>query len=178
MIYHHQDLIKLFNDLFLESEQTELCGGYDEPLYIPQSDTQLLNQIIFRQDYYSSALHEIAHWCIASKERRKLVDYGYWYKPDGRIAAEQQLFEEVEAKPQALEWTFSVAAGIKFRVSADNLGANPEISASFKLKIYENMMKYLQNGLPKRAEQFKNALLKFYQPTPQMNASQFKLEYL
>ncbi len=50
---------------------------------------------------FASALHEISHWCIAGKARRELVDFGYWYCPDGRDAMTQSQFEDVEVKPQA-----------------------------------------------------------------------------
>jgi elongation factor P hydroxylase len=59
------------------------------------------------KDYLASALHEVAHWCLAGVERRKLEDYGYWYSPDGRSRGEQSAFENVEARPQALEWILS-----------------------------------------------------------------------
>lgn len=53
---------------------------------------------------FNSALHEISHWTIAGKERRLLADLGYWYAPDGRTREQQALFEQVEVKPQAIEW--------------------------------------------------------------------------
>ena len=105
-----------------------------------------------------------------------MTDYGYWYKPDGRLPDEQQLFEQVEAKPQAIEWIFSVAAGIKFCVSADNLAGNQEMSTTFKANIYEHAINYLHNGLPPRAEQFKNQLLGFYHQD--FNLALFKLNNL
>lgn len=58
---------------------------------------------------------------IAGEQRRLLPDLGYWYAPDGRTAEQQALFEQVEIKPQAIEWLFSKAFGRKFRVSLDNL---------------------------------------------------------
>ncbi len=36
-----------------------------------------------------------------------LPDLGYWYAPDGRIEEQQALFEQVEIKPQAIEWLFA-----------------------------------------------------------------------
>ena len=96
-----------------------LVGGFDEPLYLPATDSRAA-EIRFRSDYPSSALHEVAHWCLAGAHRRALEDYGYWYEAD-RGAKAQQAFESVEARPQALEWVFSRAVGCAFRVSADNL---------------------------------------------------------
>ena len=96
-----------------------LIGGFDEPLYLPATDDRAA-EIRFRSDYPSSALHEVAHWCLAGERRRALEDYGYWYEAD-RDSSAQPAFECVEARPQALEWVFSRAVGCDFRVSADNL---------------------------------------------------------
>ena len=96
-----------------------LVGGFDEPLYLPATDSRAA-EIRFRHDYPSSALHEVAHWCLAGARRRALEDYGYWYEADRGYKA-QHAFESVEARPQALEWVFSRAVGCAFRVSADNL---------------------------------------------------------
>lgn len=156
------DLIKLFNELFTVTEQTILIGGASEPLYQPANQNEPLHKVIFTQDYYASALHEIAHWCIAGKERRQLVDYGYWYKPDGRDSTEQALFERVEVKPQAIEYHFSLAAGIKFNLSLDNLTGETHLNSDFKQKVYQQALGYFDTGLPPRAERFKNRLLEFY----------------
>lgn len=56
---------------------------------------------------FNSALHEISHWTIAGAKRRLLPDLGYWYAPDGRTKEQQDLFEQVEIKPQAIEWLFA-----------------------------------------------------------------------
>jgi elongation factor P hydroxylase len=161
--HNYQDLIYLFNLLFEESEKTILVSHGTEPLYLPCDSDFSLNRIIFTHDYFASALHEIAHWCIASKERRTQIDYGYWYNPDGRNAEQQALFEQVEVKPQALEWIFSTAAGSTFTVSADNLSGGDNRNEAFEKKIIQQMQHYLTVGLPKRAELFKNELLIFYQ---------------
>lgn len=160
--HDYKDLIKIFNDLFESTENTILIDGGDEPLYLPQDESHKVSRVIFTKDYYSSALHEIAHWCIAGQQRRQLRDYGYWYNPQRASAADQQLFEQIEAKPQAIEWIFSVAAGIRFNISADNLAMNNEISHVFKSAIYDQTIHYLTKGLPNRAEQFKQKLLTFY----------------
>ena len=119
-------LISLFNSTF-EDYNTRLVLGDDEPIYIPAGDDTGYHQIVFAHGFFSSALHEIAHWCIAGEKRRQLEDYGYWYCPDGRDEAQQADFEKVEIKPQAIEWAFTEAAGRKFQVSTDNLnGAEPD----------------------------------------------------
>ena len=97
------DLRRIFDQLFLHQYNTCLRGGGAEPIYLPASSCGELHRVIFRHDYFSSALHEVAHWCIAGPLRRQQVDYGYWYVPDGRDAQQQLRFEQVEARPQALE---------------------------------------------------------------------------
>ena len=110
---------KAFTQSLGAQHPVRLVGGFDEPLYLPATDSRAA-EIRFRSDYPSSALHEVAHWCLAGARRRALQDYGYWYEAD-RGAKAQQAFESVEARPQALEWVFSRAVGCAFRVSADNL---------------------------------------------------------
>ena len=110
---------KAFAQSLGAQHSVRLIGGFDEPLYLPATDSRAA-EIRFRSDYPSSALHEVAHWCLAGEHRRALEDYGYWYEAD-RGANAQRAFESVEARPQALEWVFSRAVGCAFRVSADNL---------------------------------------------------------
>ena len=110
---------KAFAQSLGAQHSVRLIGGFDEPLYLPATDSRAA-EIRFRSDYPSSALHEVAHWCLAGEHRRALEDYGYWYEAD-RSATAQRAFESVEARPQALEWVFSRAVGCAFRVSADNL---------------------------------------------------------
>jgi hypothetical protein len=158
-------LVEIFNSLFEASEQTVLITGANEPIYLPGTETGGLNQLITTHDYFSSALHEVSHWCIAGSERRKLRDFGYWYKPDGRTASEQIEFEQVEVKPQALEWLFTEACKLKFRLSVDNLN-QPEVGASesFQRAVAAQTHRYLEKGLPSRAELFFQALVKYYRP--------------
>ncbi|WP_199243908.1 elongation factor P hydroxylase [Bacterioplanes sanyensis] len=162
-----EDLIQLFNTLFVEGENTRLVAGDDEPIYLPADEHTPHHRLIFAHGFYESALHEISHWCIAGSERRQLVDFGYWYEPDGRSAAQQRAFEQVEVKPQALEWILSVACGRRFRVSTDNLNGEADAVehglAQFRLAVGEQAQRYLQQGLPARAERLRQALLTFYQ---------------
>lgn len=176
--HHYQDLINLFNQLFEHTEQTILLAGGDEPLYLPKNEDSPFNRIIFTKDYYASALHEIAHWCISGKERRQLIDYGYWYQPDRQSADTQDVFEHAEAKPQALEWIFSQAAGFKFRISADNLARNNVASENFKQMIYQHAKQFLETKLPKRARLFTECLLDFYQRSQVFDISAFSLTQL
>ncbi len=153
----------LFNDLFRESHRTVLVKGGNEPEYIPAAGPDNLARIVFAHGYFASALHEISHWCIAGAKRRALYDYGYWYCPDGRSEAQQQAFETVEVGPQALEWLFSVAAGVRFHISVDNLsGQGSADEAGFRARVRARADRYLSDGLPARAASFHQTLLTFY----------------
>mgnify|MGYP000105364320 FL=1 len=159
------DLERLFNACFRASENTVLVSGGNEPLYLPALSNAETHKITSTKDYFSSALHEISHWCIAGVERRKLLDYGYWYEPDGRDEQRQGLFESVEVKPQALEWVFSLACNVRFRLSVDNV-AQPELkpSTDFMANIVAQARTFADFGLPPRAALFCDALLAFYWP--------------
>ncbi|WP_322853372.1 elongation factor P hydroxylase [Marinobacter sp. X15-166B] len=161
----------LFNDQFRETHDTILVLGGTEPEYLPATEAGAPAKVIFAHGFFASALHEIAHWCIAGAERRKLPDYGYWYCPDGRTAAQQQLFERVEVKPQALEWLFSVAADFRFHISVDNLnGAGAVDAAGFRLRVRDQADQYLLQGLPARAQAFLQTLMTFYGTTDRFHS--------
>lgn len=155
------DLIQLFERCFYREFHTCLEGGAEEPLYLPCWEKSPA-RVIFTRDYFASALHEVAHWCVAGDYRRTQQDYGYWYAPDGRSSAQQVEFEKVEVKPQALEWIFSVACGIRFRVSADNLASGLGASLGFKAAIADQARIYCE-CLPERPARFVAALGNFYQ---------------
>ncbi len=72
-----QDIENIFHQCFAKSYHTRLIGGGKEPLYLPSTDPNQPHQIIYREDFPRSALHEIAHWCQAGEKRRQLEDYGY-----------------------------------------------------------------------------------------------------
>ena len=163
MKHDPNDLIMLFNDLFREPLRTVLVSGGEEPEYVPAENASDFAQIIFAHDYYASALHEISHWCIAGVERRTLRDYGYWYCPDGRTRSQQQAFEAVEVKPQALEWLFSAAAGSRFRISVDNLSGDGAVDeTAFRNNVLGQAERYLVHGIPERAGKFFGTLRTFY----------------
>jgi len=155
-------LVSIFNKLFVSQENTRLQMGAAEPFY--QASKNGNNAVIFaREDYFSSALHEIAHWTIAGKERRQEDDFGYWYESEGRTQQQQLQFEQVEVKPQAIEWLLSLACGQKFHLSADNFfddncsgdkqSQNIVVSEQFKKSVSEQMKSYFESGLPTRANQ-------------------------
>ena len=155
-------LVDIFERAFFVSHNTRLVKGGTEPVYLPASEPGTHHRIVFTRDYFASALHEVAHWCIAGAARRQLEDYGYWYAPDGRSAARQREFERVEVKPQALEWVFATAAGYRFRVSVDNLDGEGRASDTFLRAVRRQALDYCRRGLPGRAAVFARALAAFY----------------
>ena len=165
-------ITRVFNTLFAACERTVLVGGAQEPLYTADLRPA---QIHFRLDYASSALHEVAHWCIAGPRRRSCVDYGDWYAPDGRSAEEQRLCVQVEARPQALEWLCSLACGIPFRVSIDNLDAPPDPQAEEALReaVLRDAHQLLHGALPARAARFYDALREEFTPGLELTSSHF-----
>lgn len=128
----------------------ELCiqGGADEPFYQAPKANQSAT-LFFREDYIRSLLHEMAHYCLAGDRRRQLDDFGFWYHPCGRSAAEQRQFEAAEARPQALERIFCEALDIPFQPSLDDFSGRP-INPEFLEKL-ENAYIDFQNGLPPTA---------------------------
>jgi len=169
-----ESLISLFNGLFRETYNTVLVRGDDEPIYLPSDATDSRHRIIFAHGFFASALHEISHWCIAGEARRQLVDFGYWYKPDGRTAEEQAEFEKVEVKPQALEWLLSEAAGHKFHFSADNLGSDIGASDTFKKNVHQQLNRYLSEGIPERPAALIRELQRYY-GTGELRPERFSL---
>ncbi|MCG8316560.1 MAG: elongation factor P hydroxylase [Pseudomonadales bacterium] len=177
-----QQLIDVFNRLFSETENTRLVRGEGEPIYLPANPSCSYHRIEFAHGFFNSALHEIAHWCVAGSERRQLVDFGYWYQPDGRSLAQQAEFENVEVKPQALEWIFAQASGRRFRVSLDNLSLQAEgitiDDSKFKRHLCDEVKRRICDGLPPRAERFVDALAMAFNPAFTLDITAFKLEDL
>jgi elongation factor P hydroxylase len=169
------DLISIFNRTFLASHNTQLVSGGLEPLYSPPSEHAPAS-IVFTHDYFSSALHEIAHWLIAGDKRRQQEDYGYWYCPDGRTATQQTAFEQVEVSPQALEWILSKACGCPFRLSLDNLTGSSGDGSAFATAVYERVIAYIDQGLPPRANTMRRVLVDYYGTAVSLNAQDFTLE--
>lgn len=157
------DIINIFNGCFELTHNTRLILGDDEPIYLPADHEHPYHRVVFAHGFFSSALHECAHWLIAGEARRQLVDYGYWYVPDGRTADEQARFEQVEVKPQALEWMLSMAAGYRFQFSTDNLTGEAGDQTAFKQAVKEQLLRYKTDGLPDRAKIFYTAISQFYQ---------------
>ncbi|WP_179993628.1 MULTISPECIES: elongation factor P hydroxylase [unclassified Acinetobacter] len=145
-------LILHFNHWFSHLNVNLVKGDF-EPEYFPATATQPA-RIQFAHGFFNSALHEISHWSIAGEQRRLLPDLGYWYAPDGRTQEQQALFEQVEIKPQAIEWLFAQAFGRKFRVSLDNLTGEGGDGSTFKDNVFAQVQRYF-NGeakLPRDAK--------------------------
>lgn len=167
MNHDYQDLIKIFNDTFSASYNTQLELGGDEPIYLPADEQHPQHRIIFARGFYASALHEIAHWCVAGPERRLLEDFGYWYEPDGRTEQVQAEFEKVEIRPQAYEWILALSAGFPFSVSCDNLNGDFEPDRLlFMSKVHAEVMSILEHGIPPRVLMLSDAMRQFYAISP------------
>lgn len=177
-MHQYQDLITLFYDCFAAEYNTRLVKGDNEPIYLPANEQHSYNALYFAHGFFSSALHECSHWLIAGEERRKQIDFGYWYLPDGRTREQQELFQCVEVKPQALEWILSKAAGHTFRVSVDNLNGSDSNTDAFKKAVYNQVASYCHLGLPKRAQKFRNSLCAFYDQMTHLKVEDFSFEEL
>lgn len=177
-MHDYKDLIVIFENCFLQEYNTILVRGDEEPIFLPADSHRKHNEVVFAHGYFASALHETAHWLIAGEKRRQLVDFGYWYAPDGRTSDQQQLFLKAEVKPQAMEWILSKAAGFRFYVSLDNLNGQESDTTIFKEAVYQQVKTYCESGLPKRAKTFREALCKFYKTDPTLHLKDFPIENL
>lgn len=158
------EFAKHFNQCLVDCN-AQLSPGADEPFYRAARSASEFAIIYSTYDYFSSALHELAHWCIAGVERRQKDDYGYWYEPDGRSVEQQQLFYQVEQKPQALEWAFSLAANVPFRISLDNLNSTvleKTESERFRNNVFSQLQHYFDTGFPSRAQRVIALLCRLY----------------
>ncbi|MDJ0878659.1 MAG: elongation factor P hydroxylase [Halieaceae bacterium] len=164
---------QLFADCFYERYRTRLQGGAAEPLYTPAGDGEAM--IYYREDFAASALHEVAHWCIAGEGRRQLEDYGYWYAADGRDEEQQRAFETVEVRPQAVEWHLALAAGVPFRVSVDNLDAPATSCEEFAHSVLAQARLFCRAPLPPRAAVFRAALARRFQGPAVPGPDEFQL---
>ena len=152
---NHDEVSQRFNHTFGVSHRTVLIGGAPEPIFLPGCGKAGRAIIRYREDFTLSALHEVAHWCIASAGRRRCRDYGYWYIPPPRDATAQTEFFAVEARVQALESLFAAAIGARFVVSADDFGSS---STDFARAVASTACRIEAAGLPPRAERFREAL--------------------
>lgn len=173
VVHDYQDLIRIFNNCFYSEFNVTLIKGEDEPIYLPADEKCSHNSLYFAHGFFSSALHECSHWLVAGHERRKLVDFGYWYVPDGRNQEQQALFQKVEVKPQAMEWILATACKHPFRLSIDNLNGESCDTEEFKTTVYEQVVRYCTHGLPQRAKKFREALALFYGSSLELSLKDF-----
>ena len=171
-------LILHFNHWFSHLNVTLVRGDF-EPEYFPATETEAA-RIQFAHGFFNSALHEISHWSIAGEQRRLLPDLGYWYAPDGRTAEQQALFEQVEIKPQAIEWLFSKAFGRKFRVSLDNLTGDGGNGTAFKDHVYAQVQQYFtgEAKLPRDAAHFIDCICACARSGKTLQSDEFQREML
>lgn len=171
-------LITLFDQLFADRLNTRLVLGEHEPLYLPADQDHPYHRIIFAHGFFASALHELAHWCVAGEARRQQVDYGYWYIPDGRTAAQQQAFERVEGRAQAVEWVLAKACDFRFQISTDNLTGEAGNSAAFKAIVFAAVQQLLATGMNDRTSMLVAALSDHFGVTNAANVSSYSLSQL
>ena len=152
------DICEISDQCFLVSHKICLQGSADEPFYLPASGDLKLHTIYFLEDFAASALHEVSHWCIAGKARRRQEDFGYWYDHHRNVDRQRE-FENSEAGPQGLEWIFSVAAGLRFRVSCDNFDEEALNFDRFRRWVRAAAPQWLRVGLSERADFFVRALM-------------------
>lgn len=138
-------------------DRARMVRGGDEPLYLPAGRGRPVAEIVYARGLAQSCLHEAAHWLRAGRARRQLVDYGYWYVPDGRDRAAQRRFEAHEAAVQDLELLLALAAGVRFSVSCDNLD-DPVPAPAFRAAIADGAERRLAAGLGARPRSFAEAL--------------------
>lgn len=171
-------LILHFNRWFSHLNVNLVKGDF-EPEYFPAIDSTPA-RIQFAHGFFNSALHEISHWSIAGEQRRLLPDLGYWYAPDGRTAEQQALFEQVEIKPQAIEWLFATAFGRKFRVSLDNLTGEGGDGNRFKDHVFAQVQAYFsgQAQLPRDAKHFIDCICLYTRAGKTLQSDEFQREML
>lgn len=145
-----------FNSRF--GRQARLVGGGREPFYRPAAGGRSA-VIRYTRDYAQSALHEIAHWCLATPAARRQADYGLCYQPPPRSPADQAKFYADEVPVQALEWVFALACGVTFSLSADNPGMdNDPARPQFERQVRAAHLRLLKAGLPNPANDVLAAL--------------------
>ncbi|WOE31368.1 MULTISPECIES: elongation factor P hydroxylase [unclassified Acinetobacter] len=171
-------LILHFNHWFSHLNVLLVRGDF-EPEYFPATP-ETPARIQFAHGFFNSALHEISHWTIAGPKRRLQADLGYWYAPDGRTEAQQALFEQVEIKPQAIEWLFAQAFGRKFRVSLDNLTGESSNGQHFKDHVFKQVNDYFSGTarLPRDAQQFIRYICHCTRHGKMLQADEFQREAL
>ena len=63
-----------------------------------------------------------------------------------------------------------------FNTSADNLNGYQGDNSGFKTKVYQQVLVFIEDGFPPRAQKFINALASFYQTKLPLTAEQFNYQ--
>lgn len=174
-------LERLFADCFYDAYQTCLIGGADEPYYQPATGAGGCHSLYYRSDYFASALHEVAHWCMAGTHRRAQADFGYWYAAGDRTVEQQGAFEKAESRPQGLEWIFSKACNFPFTPSADNLELARQgllDTRGFSQLVLNEALAWQIKGLGDRAQGFYRALCIEFGTARPLSELHFELDEL
>ena len=147
------DICACFNQAFRDEFLVFMAGGALEPSYRPaqerprrlperqngpgsvESESLAEARICAREDFAPSALHEAAHWLIATPGQRGVEDYGHVYVPPPRKPTAQALFYAAELPVQALECWLSRRAGIRFHASADDPDCLLSALANFQRRV-------------------------------------------
>lgn len=156
----HSEIARRFNARFRGHgpRGTVLMGGAAEPVYLPATRRRPA-LIRYTRDFAQSALHEIAHWCLADAAARRLVDYGLWYDPPPRTAAVQERFYAAEVPVQALEMLLARVCAVPFHFSADNPGADGGAARQrFERRVQGAYRALLEEGVNLRARAVLTAL--------------------
>ncbi len=168
MSLNQSQICECFNRVFEERYHVRLQGGGSEPDYVP-GDAHRLALIVAREDFAASALHEAAHWCVASHKRRALPDYGYSYSPPPRSPKGQAAFFAAEERVQAVEWYLARRAGLAFRASADDPALPLQMLEGFEAKLWPQVEAWESARLftlPPRALTFGEALERLVKSEP------------
>lgn len=151
------EIVAVFNRCFAHAYAVEMHGGADEPLYVPATLDKPA-ELIFREDFPASALHEAAHWCIAGEVRRESPDFAYTYIAAPRNDVEQARFFAAELRTQALECVFAQAANVIFTPSADNLNCDVAVFSNAIAQYRAKTDEWLNTPAGLRAQKFCSAL--------------------
>lgn len=161
---NHREIAGRFNRAFArpadtdEVAPTRLIGGASEPLYLPAAPGRPA-ALRYTRDYPQSALHELAHWCLATPARRARVDYGLRYRAPPRSPGQQARFYAAEVPVQALEMLFAHVCGLPFHFSADNPGADHGSQRrDFEARVVAAFDGLLQGGPGRLADRVLEAL--------------------
>lgn len=128
------EVVACFNTAFAAEFGVRMVGGATEPAYLPRTPRRAA--IIYcREDFASSALHEAAHWLVATKSQWAFEDYGQIYVPPPRNPAAQARFYAAELPVQALECWLARRAQIPFHASADDPDSSLPVLRAFQARV-------------------------------------------